>query len=381
MTGDPATMDRRVRFASIAIFAAIGAAVATACSSTALQSPSAHPSVAMPLRARPLIVMSGSAVTGAGPLAGGYGPSDLRSAYKLPSATRGAHETVAIVNAYGDPDAASDLALYRKHYGITACTIENQCLTIVNQRGEPKPLPTPNAQWSVNASVGLDMISAVCPKCRILLVEADDDSAADLGHSVDTAAGLNAPVIATGYAMDEAGSKPYEKYYDHPGHMIVAAIGDAGLGDEFPGSSPDVTAVGGTTLTRAKNARGWTENTFTGSQPLCSAVYAAPPWQKDTGCGMRASGDVGAVADPTTGVAIAYQGSFVEIGGTSVSSPIVAGVYGLAGNAAQLTFGSYSYRHPSHLFTVGETIGAIRRDGDGFHGSTGNGSPDGVGAF
>jgi subtilase family serine protease len=310
------------------------------------------------------------------PLTAGYGPSDLQSAYKLPSDTRGSGQVVAVVNAFDDPSAETDLAKYRSHYGLSACPTANGCFSKVNQQGQPKPLPPANSEWAAEAALDLDMISATCPNCHILLVEADDNTAADLGKSVDTSARLGAGVITTGFAMDEVGSRPYEKYYDHPGHMITAAIGDTGEDQSFPATSPDVTAVGGTTLTRAQNKRGWVESVFGNAAAGCSVVYAKPSWQKHTGCTTRAVGDVGADGDPTTGVAVVFQGQFVVFGGTAVSSPIIAGVYALAENAQKLKFGSYSYSHLKDLFGV---QGAF--DSNGFKGSTGNGTPDGVGAF
>jgi subtilase family serine protease len=314
----------------------------------------------------------------------GYGPSDLQSAYKLPSATAGTGQTVGVVDAFDDPTAGSDLQLYRSQFGLPTCTTANGCFAKVNQRGQPRPLPKPDSGWAVEISLDLDMVSAICPNCHILLVEADDNGEINLGKSVDTAASLSANVIGTSFGFSETGSKVFEPYFHHPGHMITAAIGDTAYGISFPASSPDVTAVGGTTLTRANNGRGWTETIWSSVDPLCSAVYSRPSWQMHTGCAMRASGDVGAVADPSTGVAVVYQGRFVVIGGTSVSSQIIAGVYALAGNANSLHFGSYSYSHLQHLFGVhgaARDCEGVCRDSQGYDGSTGNGTPDGTGAF
>jgi subtilase family serine protease len=334
--------------------------------------------------ARCLSLMRTDAFAEAFPEDAGYGPSDLQSAYKLPSATAGTGQTVGVVDAFDDPTAESDLRLYRSHFGLPDCTTANGCFMKVNQRGRPSPLPKANSGWAAEISLDLDMVSAVCPNCHILLVEADDDGATNLGMSVDTAASLGANVIGTSFGSTETGSKALEKYFHHPGHMITAAIGDGGYGISFPASSPDVTAVGGTTLTRANNGRGWTETIWSSVDPLCSAVYARPLWQMHTGCAKRASGDVGAVADPSTGVAVVYQGRFVVIGGTSVSSQIIAGVYALAGNASTLHYGSYSYSHLGDLFGVrgaARDCEAACRDSQGYDGSTGNGTPNGTGAF
>jgi subtilase family serine protease len=221
--------------------------------------------------ARCLSLMRTDAFAEAFPEDAGYGPSDLQSAYKLPSAA-GTGQTVGVVDAFDDPTAESDLRLYRSHFGLPDCTTANGCFMKVNQRGRPSPLPKANSGWAAEISLDLDMVSAVCPNCHILLVEADDDGATNLGMSVDTAASLGANVIGTSFGSTETGSKALEKYFHHPGHMITAAIGDGGYGISFPASSPDVTAVGGTTLTRANNGRGWTETIWSSVDPLCSAV-------------------------------------------------------------------------------------------------------------
>jgi len=331
---------------------------------------------AIGIYARCLSLVRTDAVARTFPLTAGFGPNDLQSAYKLPSSTAGTGQTVGVVDAFDDPTAETDLAMYRSHFGLSACSTAGGCFTKVNQQGNPHPLPPANSGWSAEISLGLDMVSAICPNCKIVLVEADDSSAINLGKSVGTAARLGADAISTGFAMDETGSLPYEKYYNHPGHMIVAAAGDVGGDIAFPASSPDVTAVGGTTLTRANNKRGWIESVFGSAAAGCSKVYAKPPWQKNTGCAMRAIGDVAAVADPSTGVTAVFAGQFVVFGGTSVASPIIAGAYALAGNSNILRYGSYSYSHLGHLFNV---QGA--RDSQGFDGSTGNGTPNGIGAF
>ncbi len=336
------------------------------------------------LHARCFSLVRTDAFADAFPDQAGYGPSDLQSAYKLPSATAGGGQTIGVVDAFDDASAESDMHLYRSHFGLPDCTTANDCFMKVNQRGRRGPLPNPNSGWAAEISLDLDMISAICPNCHIVLVEADSDAAANLGKSVDTASKIGSNAISTSFGMAESGSKMFEKYYHHPGHMITATIGDGGSSVSFPGSSPDVTAVGGTTLMRANNKRGWTETIWSSADPQCSAVYARPSWQTHTGCAMRASGDVGAVADPSTGVVVVFQGRFVVFGGTSVASPIIAGVYALAGNSSALHYGSYSYRHLGELFSVLGAAGPCGRachDSRGYDGSTGNGTPDGTGAF
>jgi subtilase family serine protease len=324
----------------------------------------------------------------------GYGPSDLRSAYALPS-SGGAGQTVAIVDAYDDPTAASDLNVYRSQYGLSSCTTANGCFRKVNQTGGTTP-PRANAGWAQEISLDVDMASAICPNCHILLVEANSSAFTDLAAAEDTAANLGASTISNSYGGSEFSQETsalYGGHYNHNGIPITVSSGDAGYGTEFPASSPYVTAVGGTTLTRASNARGWTETAWSGAGSGCSSYVAKPSWQHDTGCARRTVADVSAVANPSTGVAVydstAYQGSrgWLRFGGTSVSAPIVASVYALAGNGASTTYGSYPYSHTTALNdVVGGSNGScsvqyLCTAVAGFDGPTGLGTPKGTGAF
>lgn len=324
----------------------------------------------------------------------GYGPSDLQSAYKLPSSTSGSGQTVAIVDAYDDVTAESDLGVYRSQYGLAPCTTANGCFKKVNQTGGSTP-PTANASWGQEISLDLDMVSAICPNCHILLVEANSASYADLGTAVNEAASLGANAISNSYGGSESSSETssYDAYYNHPGHAITVSSGDNGYGVEYPAASQYVTAVGGTSLKTASNSRGWTETVWSGAGAGCSAYEPKPSWQTDTGCSKRAVADVSADADPNTGVAVydstAYRGAsgWLVFGGTSVASPIIASVYALAGNGGSVNYGSYPYGHLSSLFDVtsgsdGSCGGTYLCTGTaGYDGPTGNGTPNGTGAF
>lgn len=324
----------------------------------------------------------------------GYGPSDLQSAYKLPSSTSGSGQTVAIVDAYDDVTAESDLGVYRSQYGLAPCTTANGCFKKVNQTGGSTP-PTANASWGQEISLDLDMVSAICPNCHILLVEANSASYADLGTAVNEAASLGANAISNSYGGSESSSETssYDAYYNHPGRAITVSSGDNGYGVEYPAASQYVTAVGGTSLKTASNSRGWTETVWSGAGAGCSAYEPKPSWQTDTGCSKRAVADVSADADPNTGVAVydstAYRGAsgWLVFGGTSVASPIIASVYALAGNGGSVNYGSYPYGHLSSLFDVtsgsdGSCGGTYLCTGTaGYDGPTGNGTPNGTGAF
>jgi subtilase family serine protease len=323
----------------------------------------------------------------------GYTPADLQSAYKLPSATAGTGQTIAIVDAFDDPNAESDLAQYRAQFGLSPCTTANGCFRKVNQNGAASPLPATDVGWAEEISLDLDMVSAICPNCHILLVEATTNSFANLAAAVDRAAALGAQAISNSYGGGEIGSQTTEPHYNHPGSAITASSGDSGFGVEFPASSPHVTAVGGTHLVRSTTTRGWTETAWSGAGSGCSKVYAKPTWQTDTGCSRRTVADVSAVADPATGVAVfdtfgVAGGPWFQFGGTSVSAPIIASVYGLAGNVASVNYGSFPYSHTTSLFDVVGGSNARRCNPTylctavaGYDGPTGLGTPNGSGAF
>ena len=270
----------------------------------------------------------------------GYGPSDLQSAYKLPSAA-GSKPTVAIVDAYDDPRAESDLGVYRRQFGLTACTTANGCFRKVNQSGGTR-YPRANSGWAQEISLDLDMVSAACPNCKILLVEASSASLIDLGTAVNQAARMGATVISNSYGGSESSSDlSYDKtYFNHPGVAITASSGDNGYGVEYSAASPDVTAVGGTSLTKsASTPRGWDETVWSGAGSGCSAYDLKRARQTDTGCSKRTVADVSAVADPNTGVAVydSYGSSgWLVFGGTSVAARLIASVYALAGNASDI---------------------------------------------
>ncbi|HEY1914395.1 MAG TPA: carboxypeptidase regulatory-like domain-containing protein [Streptosporangiaceae bacterium] len=330
----------------------------------------------------------------------GYGPADLQSAYSLPSATAGAGQTVAVVDAYDDPDAAADLQIYRKQYGLPACTTASGCFHKVNEKGQQGSYPLADADWAEEESLDVDMVSAICPRCRILLVEATSDSLADLGQAVDTAITLGVKYVSNSYGTPEySGETASDAYYDHPGTAITVATGDSGYDNgaddapNWPATSEYVTAVGGTSLARDPSSpRGWSEAAWAGGGSGCSLFEAKPPWQHDSGCGANhMTADVSAVADPNTGVAVYdtfSQPGWGVFGGTSVASPIIASTYALAGPPAAGSYpASYPYADPSALndITIGSngtcTPAYWCTAGPGYDGPTGPGAPDGTAAF
>ena len=336
---------------------------------------------------------SGQPLASSGP--SGYQPADLQAAYNLAaaSASNGASQTIAIVDAYDDPRAESDLAVYRSTFGLPPCTTANGCFRKVNQNGGTS-YPRANSGWAEEISLDLDMASAICPNCHILLVEASSNSFANLATAVDRAASLGAKVISNSYGGGEySGEVNDQSHFNHPGVAITASSGDGSYGVEFPAASQYVTAVGGTSLTRdGSSSRGFSETTWNGAGSGCSAYIAKPSWQNDAGCSRRTVADVSAVADPNTGVAVydTYRlqpGGWLVFGGTSVSAPIIGGVYALAGNEGSINYGSYSYSHLSSLFDVtsgsnGSCGGSyLCTAGTGYDGPTGNGTPNGTTSF
>jgi DNA-binding beta-propeller fold protein YncE len=274
---------------------------------------------------------------------GGFAPEDLQSAYKLPE-SGGSGNTIAIVDAWDDPAAESDLATYRSHYGLPACTTANGCFQKVNQKGEAKNYPTSaykifgGAGWVLEASLDMDMASAICPECQITLVEANSNLLENLGTANNTAATLGATVISDSWGANEYEEETEEDslYFSHPGIPILVSSGDSGYGVSYPSASPNVISVGGTSLSKEEGSkRGWHETAWLGAGSGCSAYEAKPKWQTDEGCAKRVGTDVAAVADPNTPVSVYSEGwgqegstspGWLRVGGTSAAAPILAGV-------------------------------------------------------
>jgi hypothetical protein len=334
----------------------------------------------------------------------GYRMSDLRDAYNLPTGTTGG--TVAIVDAYDHPYAAQDLNTYRAAMGLGPCS--TGCFTKMNQDGatSTRLLPRANGGWAQEISLDLDMATAACPGCKILLVEARSASFSDLATAVNTAAKQpDVVAISNSYGGAEAGTASFAGAYQHEGIAVTASTGDSGYGAQVPAAFPEVVAVGGTSLTNTSGA--WSEKAWSGAGSGCSASYAKPTYQTGvTQCGKKAVADVSAVADPNTGVAVydsyAYQGyvGWMVFGGTSASAPFIAGLYAqnhdFGSSAAKYTWSKAAYptqdaagnRLAGNMHDVdgGDTNGTCSTSlwctsGAGWDGPTGLGTPNGTGAF
>lgn len=330
----------------------------------------------------------------------GLSPADIQAAYNLP-ATAGHGHTVAIVDAYDDPNAEADLAAYRQYYGLPACASASGCFTKVNQNGQTTSLPAPDPGWSLEISLDLDAVSSACPSCNILLVEANSASLVDLLPSAITAQRLGADAISNSYGSrgEFSGEQYLERYYRDMRVPFVVSTGDYGYGNgailiggiAYPAASQFAIAVGGTSLTRSDTPRGWSESAWSGATSGCSAYIHKPGWQKDTLCSMRTVADVSAVADPKTGLAVydtfGYNG-WLQVGGTSLSAPIIASIYAMAGNGSTLHYVSNLYTQTSGLYDVTSGANGTNCSGTylctavpGYDGPTGLGTPAGPGAF
>jgi subtilase family serine protease len=334
---------------------------------------------------------AGAALAQAAPA--GYGPAQLRSAYSLP-ASGGSGQTVAIVDAYNDPNAAADLAHYRSQFGLPALC--SGCFRQVSQTGTSS-LPANDPGWSEEISLDLDMVSAVCPSCNILLVEAKSPTLANLAAAEREALALGATEVSNSYGGSESGVSSYASSYSKRGVPITASAGDDGYGVSFPASVPSVTAVGGTSLTLTSQGARSRETVWNGTGSGCSRTFAQGSWQTPLVpagvCSRRIVGDVAAVADPGTGVAVydTYQESgWLVFGGTSVSAPLIASVYALAGNGGTYNDRPLPYvsgRQGTNLYDV--TSGSNGSCGGsylctaraGYDGPTGLGTPIGTSAF
>lgn len=322
----------------------------------------------------------------------GLGPEQIRGAYSLPSAAPLA-QTIAIVTAFDDPNAESDLGVYSSAYSLPSCTSASGCFRKVNGLGHERPLPPVEATWALETSLDVQVAHGVCPNCKILLVEAASASILDLLDAIDTAVALGANEVSNSWVVDEFSSQTYyDSRLNHPGVVITAASGDTANIVQWPASSSFVTAVGGTTLTVRDNVR-VNESAWQSGGSGCSRYESKPAWQTDGGCQRRMVPDVVAVGDPSSGAAVydsyglSGRSGWFKIGGTSLGAPVIAAVYALAGNADQVVAGSYPYAHGNSLFDIRTGVSGscspsyLCTTGIGYDGPTGLGSPNGTSAF
>jgi IPT/TIG domain len=344
-------------------------------------------------------------------------PQALHAAYALPNETSASSgQTIAVVDAYNDPTAEEDLAVYDEQFGLPACTTANGCFSKINEEGKTSPLPANEGEWATEISIDVQMAHAICQSCHVLLVEAKNERFTSLGAAENAAVQAGATEISNSYGGTE--ESPYASYnasyYDHPGTVVTASSGDCGylnkkcswdtIGANFPASSPDVVAVGGTSLT--ESAGTWTSTVWKDGGSGCSSLFSAPLWQSSlagfsaTGCGGgRSIADVAAIGDPETGIDV-YDSTpdgygdptgWGVWGGTSVSSPIIAAEFGLAGgaNGAEYPAGTL-YEHLGQSEALYDVLSGSNgscskktacKAAVGYDGPTGVGSPLGLAAL
>jgi subtilase family serine protease len=318
----------------------------------------------------------------------GYSPDALRNAYNV-TAKGDSNTIVALVDAYGYTHAEYDLKVYRVKFGLPPCTTANGCFRKLNQLGL-RQYPAMDLGWAQESALDLDMASAMCPNCKIYLLEANSNSFNNLAIAEATAARLGAHAISNSYGGNEMSTRTFEAAYAYPNIAVTASTGDEGYGVQFPASSPHVIAVGGTRLLTAPNGRGWNETVWSGAGSGCSAIWAKPLWQHDAGCKNRTVADTGAVSDPGTGVAVygpvsSSKSGWMVFGGTSAAAPLIAGIYGA--NGGPVHFASGIYNHSTALFDV--RTGHNGTCGNSYlctakpeyDGPTGLGTPDGIAAY
>ena len=279
---------------------------------------------------------------GVGPDVPGLYAASLEAAYNLPS-TGGSGQVVGIVDAYDNPDVATDIAEYRSFMGLSTANF-----TKYNQTGQQSNYPQGNEGWGVEIALDVEMVSAACPNCTIILVEANSANWSDLQTAEQEAFALGATVVSNSYS----GSGATQSYFTTNKGVILASAGDSGYGIADPADFDTVVAVGGTTLTKGGGgSRGWTETVWSGTGSGCSKKSAKPAWQTDTGCKNRTVGDIAYVADPDTGVAV-YDtyggGGWTVYGGTSVSSPAIAAMFAAAGNASSIQNAGWIWEAQNH---------------------------------
>jgi subtilase family serine protease len=332
-------------------------------------------------------------VTNGTPPSGALTPAKLHGAYSLPTTAQSGTPTIAIVDAFDDPNIEADLGAYDSQYGLPPCTTSNGCFTKVNQTGGTT-YPNANAGWSLEIALDVETAHQICQNCNILLVEATSNSDADLYAAENEAAALGATAISNSWGGSEySGETTDDSAFDHPNVFITASSGDSGYGVEYPAASPYVTAVGGTTLSVGTGNSWLGETAWSGTGSGCSAYEPKPAWQTDSGCTRRTVADVSADADPNSGAAVydsvTYQGQsgWFQVGGTSLASPLIASVYALTGATANGSYGSIPYSHTLSLHDVmsgsnGSCGGSyLCTATGGYDGPTGLGTPAGLTAF
>jgi subtilase family serine protease len=333
-------------------------------------------------------------------------PARLHAAYSLPTTTVGSSgQTIAIVDAFDNPWAKSDLDFYSQFYGIPllpdcSATVTTSCFEKVNQAGTADYWPAYDVGWAQEIALDLQAAHATCQDCKLLLVEANSNSLSDITASVAMAVAKGATVVSNSYGVREkaltaADFNAFSPVYAQSGVAVVASSGDTGYGAAFPADVSTVVAATGTTLSINTSTGAWvSEKAWKSTGSGCSKLASAPAWQvvasgwSKTKCGsMRGTGDVAAPGDPASGLYVRFNGAWYVIGGTSLSAPVIAGIYGLAANTQAVTDpSSVPYANPTSFHDIvkgknGSCSTTMCKTATGYDGPSGLGSPIGLGGF
>jgi subtilase family serine protease len=359
-----------------------------------------------------------SKTLGFGP-AGGYTPKQLAAAYGINPGAK-TKQTVAIVDAFGNPSVRADLNAFDHQYGLPKETAKS--FKVINQSGLASPLPIPDEGWAGEITLDVQSVRAVCHACKILLVEADTNDNVNLAKAVNQAVKRGAKIVSNSYGGPEGHDQ--QSAYKHKGVAILASTGDDGWYDwdnvnadvpstnmpQTPASFPSVVGVSGTSLYLNPNGSRASETVWNGNGPAdldgastvtalgyepgaagggCSTLFAAPSYQRHAkgygtlGCGAKRSGtDIAAIADPFTGFDVfetfdwctnpdtsvcpftSADNGWSTFGGTSLASPVVAGLWGLAGgplkgvpSAGKTLYDNFKHKKGTYDVTVGGTGG------------------------
>jgi hypothetical protein len=323
---------------------------------------------------------------GVQPQVAGWGPSDLQAAYKLPS-SQGSGQIVAIVDAYDNPNVASDLAAYRSHFGLPPANFNKY-----NQKGQQSNYPAPNTGWAAEIDLDVEMVSAVCPNCTIDLIEANSFS--ELLVAEREAVKLGAHIVSNSWYCTHCWGRRMKSAFDSPGVVYLAIGGDHNYASYGPAKLDNVVSVGGTVL--AKRGSKYKEIVWPWTGGGCATGIRKPSWQHDPGCTSRTQNDVAAVAYGVAEYDSYNQSGWITTAGTSISTPLIAAVYALAGDASSQHGGKKfwtltaqerkKYLHAISEGSDGSCGGSyLCTAGTGqyftYSGPTGWGTPNGIGAF
>ncbi|MBI2040119.1 S53 family peptidase [Candidatus Microgenomates bacterium] len=358
------------------------------------ETPRCHARVVINQQGRPIV----------DPFPNGLGPAQFKGAYNLTGSSSG--RILAIVSAFDHPNIKSDLDTYSNAFSIAVLpecsgpisSSTDPCFQKVDQNGGTNYPTTVDGTWALETALDVEVAHGICQDCKILLVEANSNTYQDLTTAIDRAIAMGANVVSGSWGSSEFSSETtFDSHFNIPGVAFTFSSGDSGYGTIYPAASRYVTAVGGTTLrVNADNSYG-SETAWSGSGSGCSTYESKPSWQKDTGCQKRTIADVSAVADPSTAAAVyssvPYSGQtgWFKVGGTSLSAPIIAGVYALKGIPAQVAANSLPYLNSPSTnlrdITSGSNGGCLKKTKylctavSGYDGPTGLGTPKGINAF